>query len=296
MNRLYSRRDILKLGGYAIATMMAPGILNVKAKENANKVNEDAYDETLDLFGSGAGFFEFITTIKFNYKAKPVDEVIKTPDEITEELLSEGREKLLDRYEKKGYIKELNLNPTDSAPWIAVAHKSVQGISPYVVAVDRDGDGKGEELYPTADVIWHFDWVKKIEDHIKRVPPELQKKGAGEVIINLYDWTSAPDPEELSPPQKILYTLDLEKIGTPVEAYHFEEVTTPREIGLTKIGKDVYETPTPGKTRENGMGTEKPTESGSEEGVNKSPGVGVLGAAAGGTVAWIIEKYMSRKK
>ncbi|HIE41244.1 MAG TPA: hypothetical protein EYP80_01115 [Candidatus Aenigmarchaeota archaeon] len=250
-----SRRDFLKLGGSVLA-MLSIGKVSAD-KEIFEKIfgkspndPEDPTDDTLYFFNIRDLRNHFYEFDGFNKIEKDINEPIRDPDEITNELIRKTY-----RTAKHGmYIlahRSIDVSPTDFAVWLALSSKKTVTILPYLVYVDTDGDGKPEELAALYCPHAGFEEkrLKEIKEHLKPWPEANYSDYPGfyNYCVNPFDWKKAENNKKFDPLQKLLYWENPGSVNvlikSPKNNKEFEKTTiypeecigkTPAEIRLDK--------------------------------------------------------------
>jgi hypothetical protein len=236
-------------------------------------IPEDYYAKTLKwLEQTTSGPMDF-----FESEDESLNEIIKTPDEITKML-----EKISEPYEEiEGKVKA---SPTAVAVWLtALSTKKL--VKPYLVFLDVDGDGKPEQLaaiynYPYTDTVAAVEFEPQLEGHFKKMPYKYvdADKDFG-YVINPFEM-----PEKnLGNICELVYIKNPDRIKIlPKKTITVDELKgkTPRELGLDKYDRFVSKTP--------GAPDEVPT----GEEVTPTPGFEVLFAIA----ELLVVAYIFRKR
>ena len=203
------------------------------SSDDGSGIQEEYYAKTIEWFEqTTSGTMDF-----FEYEEESLNEIIKSPDEMTKML-----EEISEPYEEiEGKVKA---SPTEVAIWLtALSTKKL--VKPYLVYVDTDGDGKPEELaalynYPYKESL-AFEDFSSIGGHYKLVPSghvpdpygdfgfvinpfEMPEKNLGNICELVY----IKNPDEISIIPKKTITID-EVIGK-----------TPAEIGLDKDDRGLF--------------------------------------------------------
>ncbi len=284
----FAKKLVPVIAAASIVTMpVAAAVDNVTSTNNT--VTKDMYDDTQKWFKQFQGEYRFLwKSEKFNYPEsfiefvdgfksidKPLDEPIKTPDDIMKML--EDKKRYDNEFGKYRY-GEIEVAPTDLAVWIAAgfevdAKELSRGIKvdtgvPFgifqvvegqsrLLYVDIDNDNKPEVLMPAIDLVPtspKAPWEKDPPNSMPRLcTPRMEGLHGQHQYCVLDAFTNYSRPGiNIRPLEKLLYTNRSWKIIPDDGNYTigWKEVIgkTPAEIGLDADDRKVFDFTTPKET------------------------------------------------
>ncbi len=253
--------DCVSDGGYEMQkyfdNLELPELVGVASASPADDINWPG-DET-DHFDDTNHFFSFASPSElydncrgFDREYKLQEELIKTPDEITEDLkaaikythVSKGGFGDLVIDNQLVHFDRISGSDLDLGVWLASSSSDHQDISPYMIGLDIDGDGKIETLAPMCYQYKGSEDITPIKNHALKVPKILYDNYGNKIefadlhpayVINPF---SVPEnPEDFSSAEILAYWKNTDGIRvTDKVIYHSDIIgKTPRMLGLDKI-------------------------------------------------------------
>ena len=223
---------------------------NYMIKNKEDVFNLDRLDDTLFFFNCPTYRLKFINYHSFKPLSKSINEPIKFPDEITEQMYNSAKDEpglfFYGQTNAIGWNKDTTYSPikvskSDLATWMAVASEETVAVCPYVACVDTDGNEKPDTLFAM--------YLGQIEDgkliSCVGVPKEfydldgkkIDFKGDPDYLINPFD-TLGSDYSNI---QNLLYFKDpfMINFGDRPTAIYWKDAIgkTPKELGLDKYDK-----------------------------------------------------------
>ena len=237
------------LGIVAVFLLLACLVGTAQAGAKDTKIPKDWYDETIEawdidpiehIMGGYESYGDVAAISDFKPIKKPLDESIKKPDEINEELIKSFVMKKIDETNYWGQIK-LSISPTDFAVYLAAAKDPWATVGNKLVYLDVDGDKKPEVLW----AVYHYPYASwYAAEHLY---PKLEEGhyihlGSEEFFINPFDVK-----DDLGPLPNLLYIEDPSKIAIVPGPDGEEEIDwwkavgkTPRELGLDEYDREIF--------------------------------------------------------